>query len=123
MRISLLDGNIYYLVANDNGTPFSEGADPLAMAPAKPRVVDYNPVTGQIFFVEQDSQRVLQIDNTGKVRLFAGTGIPGFSGDGGPATAARLNDPRAVAVDSRGNAYIADYGNHAVRMVVGGALP
>jgi len=39
------------------------------------------------------------------------------------APAARLNDPRAVAVDSRGNAYIADYGNHAIRMVVGGALP
>ena len=31
--------------------------------------------------------------------------------------------PRAIAVDSRGNAYIADYGNHAIRMVVGGALP
>jgi hypothetical protein len=57
------------------------------------------------------------------VRLFAGTGSPGFSGDGGPAILAGLSDPRAIAVDSRGNAYIADYGNHAVRMVVGGALP
>jgi streptogramin lyase len=55
--------------------------------------------------------------------LFAGIGSPGFSGDEGPAPAARLNDPRAIAVDSRGNAYIADYGNHAVRMVIGGALP
>ncbi len=123
MRISLLDGNIYYLVANDNGTLFSEGVDPLAMAPARPRVVDYNPITGKIFFVEQDSQQVLFIDNLGKVRLFAGTGIPDFSGDGGPAKDARLYDPRAITVDSRGNAYIADYGNHAVRMVVGGALP
>jgi streptogramin lyase len=34
-----------------------------------------------------------------------------------------LSDPRAIAVDSRGNAYIADNGNHAIRMVVGGALP
>jgi hypothetical protein len=57
------------------------------------------------------------------VHLLAGTGANTFSGDGGPATAAGLNDPRAVAVDSRGNAYIADYGNHAIRMVVGGALP
>jgi hypothetical protein len=47
----------------------------------------------------------------------------GFSGDGGLAMAAGLNDPRAITVDSRGNAYIADYGNHAIRMVVGGALP
>ena len=123
MRISLLDGNVYYLVANDNGAPFSEGTDPLGMAPARPRVIDYNPITGRIFFVEQDSQRVLHIDALGKVRLFAGTGVAGFSGDGGPATAAQVYDPRAVTVDSRGNAYIADFGNHAVRMVVGGALP
>jgi len=123
MRISLLDGNIYYLVANAGGTPFSEGIDPLAMAPVRPRVVDYNPINGKIYFVEQGSNRVLHIDAAGKVRLFAGTGAMGFSGDGGLATAAGLNDPRAIAVDSRGNAYIADYGNHAIRMVVGGALP
>ena len=123
MRISLANGNIFYLVANDNGTRFSEGIDPLAMAPSRPRVVDYNPITGKIFFVEGLSNQVLYIDAAGKVRLFAGTGTPGFSGDEGPATAAGLNDPRAIAADSRGNAYIADYGNHAIRMVVGGALP
>jgi hypothetical protein len=123
MRISLLDGYIYYLVADAGGAPFSEGVDPLAMAPSRPRVVDYNPITGKIFFVEGLSDQVLFIDAAGKVRLFAGTGSPGFSGDTGPATLAGLNDPRAIAVDSRGNAYIADYGNHAVRMVVGGALP
>jgi hypothetical protein len=123
MRISLANGNIFYLVANAGGTPFSEGIDPLLMAPSRPRVVDYNPITGKIFFVEGLSDQVLFIDAVGKVRLFAGTGSPGFSGDGGLATAAGLSDPRAIAIDSRGNAYIADYGNHAVRMVVGGALP
>jgi hypothetical protein len=54
---------------------------------------------------------------------FSGTGTAGYTGDEGPATAASLNDPRSVAVDSRGNVYIADTGNHAIRMVVGGALP
>jgi len=123
MRLSFSDLNIYYLVADAAGTRFSEGIDPLAMAPSRPRVVDYHPITGKIFFVEQGSNRVLYIDAAGKVRLFAGTGAMGFSGDGGLATAAGLNDPRAIAVDSRGNAYIADYGNHAIRMIVGGALP
>jgi DNA-binding beta-propeller fold protein YncE len=123
MRLSFSDLNIYYLVANAGGTRFSEGIDPLAMAPSRPRVVDYNPITGKIFFVEQGSNRVLYIDAAGKVRVFVGTGAMEFSGDGGPATAAGLNDPRAITVDSRGNAYIADNGNHAVRMVVGGALP
>jgi len=123
MRLSFADLNIYSLVADAGGARFSEGVDPLAMAPSRPRVVDYNPVTGKIFFVEGLSDQVLYIDAEGKVRLFAGTGSPGFSGDGGPATAAGLSDPRAIAVDSRGNAYIADNGNHAIRMVVGGALP
>jgi hypothetical protein len=125
MRLSFADLNIHSLVANAGGTRFSEGIDPLAMAPSRPRVVDYNPVTGRIFFVEAglNTSRVLYIDALGKVRLLAGTGLLGFSGDGGPATLAGLSDPRAIAVDSRGNAYIADNGNHAVRMVVGGALP
>jgi len=123
MRLSFADLNIHSLVANAGGTRFSEGIDPLAMAPSRPRVVDYNPITGKIFFVEGLSDQVLYIDAAGKVHLFAGTGSPGFSGDEGPAAASGLNDPRAIAVDSRGNAYIADYGNHAVRMVVGGALP
>ena len=124
MRLSFADLNIYYLVANAGGTRFSEGIDPLAMAPSRPRVVDYNPITGKIFFVEGVEQSgACTSTRLGKVRLFAGTGALGFSGDGGPATAAGLNDPRAIAVDSRGNAYIADYGNHAIRMVVGGALP
>jgi len=123
MRLSFADLSIHFLVADAGGARFSEGIDPLAMAPSRPRVVDYNPITGKIFFVEGLSERVLFIDAAGKVRLFAGTGNPGFSGDGGPATAAGLSDPRAIAVDARGNAYIADNGNHAVRMVVGGALP
>ena len=63
------------------------------------------------------------VDVAGKVHHIAGNGTANFSGDEGPATLAGLNDPRAIAVDSRGNAYIADYGNHAIRMVVGGALP
>jgi hypothetical protein len=123
MRLSFSDLNIYYYAGYPGGSPFVDNIDASAISLVKPRVVDYNPVTGKIFFVEGSSSRVLYIDAAGKVRLFAGTGSPGFSGDGGPATAAGLNDPRAIAVDSRGNAYIADNGNHAVRMVVGGALP
>ncbi len=123
MRVSLLDGNIYYLAGYPGGSPFVDNIAASAMTVSRPRVVDYNPATGKIFFIESLSNRVMSIDAAGKVHLLAGTGADGFSGDGGPATLAGLSDPRAIAVDSRGNAYIADFGNHAIRMVVGGALP
>ena len=124
MRLSLRGLEHFLLWSPTREAPaFPKGSTRWRWRLARPRVVDYNPITGKIFFVEGSSNRVLYIDAAGKVRLLAGTGANTFSGDGGPATAAGLNDPRAIAVDSRGNAYIADYGNHAVRMVVGGALP
>jgi len=51
------------------------------------------------------------------ITTYAGNGIPGFAGDGGPASAAALASPRGLAVDSAGNLYIADSGNHRVRRV------
>jgi sugar lactone lactonase YvrE len=50
----------------------------------------------------------------------AGSGVYGFSGDGGPATLAQLNSPAWVARDSAGNLYISDQGNHVVREVAAG---
>ncbi|HXT46300.1 MAG TPA: hypothetical protein VN748_19675 [Pseudonocardiaceae bacterium] len=54
---------------------------------------------------------------TPTITTVAGTGSAGFSGDGGPATSARLRTPEGVTVDSSGTLYIADYGNHRVRKV------
>ena len=51
------------------------------------------------------------------IETVAGTGEPGFSGDGGPATAAQLDHPTAVAADAAGNVYIADFGNDRIRRV------
>jgi serine/threonine-protein kinase len=51
------------------------------------------------------------------ITVFAGTGSAGFSGDGGPATAAQLHDPVGLVVDARGAVFIADSGNGRVRTV------
>ena len=56
---------------------------------------------------------------SGTITTVAGTGTAGFSGDGGPATSAELNDPRGVAVDGAGNLYIADSDNNRIRKVDG----
>ena len=52
-----------------------------------------------------------------QISTVAGTGSAGYSGDGGPATSAQLNQPYGVAVDSQGNLYIGDQWNHRVRKV------
>jgi len=61
--------------------------------------------------------RVFKVDATGQLTVVAGSGTPGFGGDGGPATSASLNFPYGVAVDASGNLYIADYYNYRVRRV------
>lgn len=53
----------------------------------------------------------------GTITTIAGSGVRGFFGDGGPATSARLNYPRGVAVDGKGNVYIADLSSLRIRKV------
>ncbi len=64
-----------------------------------------------------DDQRIRKVDTSGIINTVAGNGTKGFSGDGGPATAAQLNTPHAVAFDKSGNMYIADYDNYCIRKV------
>ncbi len=54
---------------------------------------------------------------SGRVTTLAGTGVNGYSGDGGPATAAQVNAPRGIAVDNTGNVYFADSGSYHVRKI------
>lgn len=72
---------------------------------------------GNIYISEPSLHRVRKIDIYGLVTTFAGKGTPNFSGDGGSATDAELNEPSGLAVDSLGNVYIADTGNNKIRKV------
>ncbi len=74
--------------------------------------------SGSIFIADRDNNRIRKVDSTtGVITTVAGTGLSGFSGDGGPATAAALAGPEAVAVDPSGNLLIADSGNYRIRRV------
>ncbi|MGH8907595.1 MAG: hypothetical protein ACRD0K_13975, partial [Egibacteraceae bacterium] len=72
---------------------------------------------GAVYVVDTDNDRVRRIDADGIITTVAGTGIEGFSGDGGPATQAQLDYPTSVAIDQAGNLYITDGRNERVRRV------
>ena len=71
---------------------------------------------GDLFVVERDSHAVRKVDRaTGVITTVAGTGEPGFAGDGGPAEQAQLSSPHSLAFDAQGDLLICDIGNHRVR--------
>ena len=75
--------------------------------------------TGVIYIADSDNHRIRTIvPSTGIISTVAGNGLAGYSGDGGPATAAQLYAPSALSLDSKGNLYVADTNNNCIRMVI-----
>jgi len=81
--------------------------------------------SGNLYILDTENNRVRKVTPDGIITTFAGTGVPGFSGDGGPAVSAQLGitdhihgiNPTGLAIDGAGNLYIADDGNVRVRKV------
>jgi uncharacterized protein (TIGR03437 family) len=73
---------------------------------------------GDLFIADEANFRIRKVDTNGIITTVAGTGVIGYSGDGGPATSAQLRDPYAVAADPYGNVYAADRVNNAVRSLI-----
>ena len=72
---------------------------------------------GNVFIADSSNHRIRKVAPTGTITTAAGIGNAGFSGDGGAAAAAQLNNPLGIAVDAAGNLYIADTNNSRVRRV------
>ena len=73
-----------------------------------------------IFVGDSGAGRIRRIEaKTGIIETYAGTGTPGYDGDGGPATAARVGSPKAMRFDSAGNLYFADQTSHVIRRIDG----
>ncbi|NBV86534.1 MAG: hypothetical protein EBS01_09810, partial [Verrucomicrobia bacterium] len=74
--------------------------------------------SGNLFIVELGNHCVRRVDaKTGVISTIAGTGKPGFSGDGGPAAEAQFNQPHSLAFDAAGDLYVCDIMNHRVRKI------
>src|SRR5438874_1824513 len=100
---------------------------PAARGPAtaarlnKPSGVAVDPA-GNLYIADRGNQRIRKVSADGTISTYAGTGTVGFAGDGGPATAAQLNEPVGVALDPAGNLYIAERENHRIRKVTPGGV-
>jgi len=70
---------------------------------------------GNVYFVDRGNARVRRIDTSGVITTIAGNGRSCYSGDGGPATDARLNRPEHLWVDAQGNVHVADTFNSRIR--------
>jgi streptogramin lyase len=73
--------------------------------------------SGNFYIADTYNQRIRKVDALGTITTVAGNGSPGYSGDGGTATSASLNNPYGVAVDGSGNIFIADTYNQRIREV------
>ncbi len=76
-----------------------------------------------IYVGDEANNRVRKISSSGIIITVAGNGTAGFTGDGGPATAAELNGTQGVALDASGNLYIVDVANERIRKVTSGTAP
>ncbi|HLQ75712.1 MAG TPA: TonB family protein [Terriglobia bacterium] len=100
------------------GTPgFSGDGGPAASAQLRNPFDIAIDAGGNLYIADSGNSGIRKVTANGVITTVAGNGNPGFSGDGGPATGAQLNNPRGIAIDAAGNLYIADTGNSRIRKI------
>jgi len=75
---------------------------------------------GNLYISDTNAYRIRKVDPSGIITTIAGTGTPGYSGDGGPAISAQINFVQSLAIDSAGNLLFADTDNNCVRKIDAG---
>jgi hypothetical protein len=110
------DGIITTLAGNGSYGYSGDGGPASSSALANPRAVAADGL-GNLFIADSGNNRIRQVHTNGIITTVAGNGSYGYSGDGGPASSAAVEQPEAVAVDGLGNLFIADTGNNRIRQV------
>ncbi len=115
--VNLITGLITTATGNGSGGYSGDGGPATAAELSYPSGVAVDD-SGDLFIADSLNNVVREVNlNTGIITTVAGNGTQGYSGDGGPATAAELSGPDGLAVDGSGDLFIADSGNHEVREV------
>ena len=116
-RFDLETGRTVTVAGNGTRGYDGDGGPATSASLNMPHEIRFDAV-GDLYIVERDSHVVRKVEmRTGRISTVAGTGVDGFSGDGGPATAARLRRPHSIVFDPDGALLICDIGNHRIRRV------
>ena len=112
--VNLSTGIVGTVAGNgEKGVP-KDGADAKAQPLVDPRAVAVD-ATGQIYICERGGHALRVVDGRGRIQTVAGTGEPGFGGDGGPALKATMSGPKHISIDTDGSVLITDTENHVIR--------
>jgi streptogramin lyase len=115
--VDLSSGLIQTLCGTGKKEQAGDGGPYRAASLLGPRAVAVAP-DGAILVCEREGNSIRKIDlGSGQIARVAGTGKKGYSGDGGPALQATFNGPKELDVDARGNIYVVDTENHAIRRI------
>ena len=117
-RVRLIDatGRITTKVGDGTAGFSGDGAPSTAARVSAPAGLAAD-AAGNIYIADAGNNRVRKVDTSGFISTVAGSGVDGFSGDGGLATEAILSFPWGLTTDAAGNVYIADRVNNRVRIV------
>ncbi|MEX2131929.1 MAG: hypothetical protein WD772_10620, partial [Pseudohongiellaceae bacterium] len=114
-RLDLQSGQLLTIAGNGEKAYAGDGRNALEASFSAPHEIRFDS-HGNLFVVERDAHVIRHIDgSTGTVSTLAGSGEPGFAGDGGPAVFGQFRQPHSIAFDSSGNLLVCDIGNHRVR--------
>jgi sugar lactone lactonase YvrE len=117
-QIALPGPGVINTIAGDGNGGFAGDGGPATEAYLNdPDGVEVD-TSGDVYIADSFNNRIRKVSAaTGDISTIAGNGTGGYSGDGGAATAAELNDPTGVALDPAGNIYIADWNNYRIRLI------
>jgi sugar lactone lactonase YvrE len=116
-QAALYPGVISTIVGTGGWGYSGDGGFPTAATLSNPQAVAIDNL-GNLYIADSINQVVREVSvSTGRITTVVGTGLAGYTGNGGPAVKATLNTPTAIAFDGAGNLYIADQGNNVIRKV------
>lgn len=115
-RIDLTTG-IITTVAGKDSTGYSGDGGPATNARITAALDVIPDACGNFYIPDEYSHVIRKVDSLGIIHTLAGNGVPGYTGDNGPAANAQLNNPRGVAMDAQGDLYVLDNSNARIRKI------